>query len=98
MVAFSLIVAARVAGAEAWWETAVRLHAKAESMLSEVGLVLYEDDRRESDQLMADALDALGEDEFDESSGQGSALETPEAIGVADEVLAAAERRGSVNR
>lgn len=91
MVAFSLIVAARLAGADGEWEAATRLHAKGEALLSEVGLALYDDDRRESDQLMAGALRTLGEEAFDDATRRGRGLTTPEAIAEADTMLAAGE-------
>ena len=46
------------------WETATRLQTKADALLQEIGLVLYEDDRRESDKLLDDAHTALGATEY----------------------------------
>jgi len=91
MVAFSLIVAARIAGARCAWEDAVRLHTKAEALLEEVGLVLYEDDRRESDRLLADARRALGDVVFESTVAQGLALATPGAVDEAHAVFAVTE-------
>ncbi|MDR9451697.1 MAG: hypothetical protein RI637_10810, partial [Acidimicrobiia bacterium] len=92
MVAFSLIVAARVAGSNQDWATATRLHAKGEAMLTEIGLVLYDDDREESDRLLGESRERLGAGPFGEAVDQGGRFDTPEAIRLADSVLAAAER------
>ena len=61
MVAFSLIVAARLEALEERWEQATVLHTQAESILDELGLVLYEDDQRESDMMLERAHHALGD-------------------------------------
>lgn len=92
MVAFSMIVAARVAGSRDEWDTAVRLHARAESMLEDTGLALYEDDRRESDELLAKGRGALGDAPFAAALGEGTGLPVSEAVGMADAVLAESER------
>ena len=92
MVAFSLIVAARVAGIMEAWEIATHLQTKADALLEEIGLVLYEDDRRESDRLLDDAHTALGAAEFLRASTEGTSLDTPDAIQLADTVLAEAEQ------
>lgn len=96
LVAFSLIVAARLAGYDGEWSTAVRLHARAEVMLEETGLSLYEDDRRESDQLLADARRALGDPAFDRALDAGRQLPTGEAVQLAEGVLSDAEARTAV--
>ena len=92
MVAYSLIAAARVAGSGREWVAAVHLHAKGEALLSEIGLVLYDDDRQESDRLLTGAGDALGKASFDAALQEGGALEMPDAIRLADSVLVAAEQ------
>ena len=92
MVAYSLIAAARVAGSGREWVAAVHLHAKGEALLSEIGLVLYDDDRQESDRLLTGAGDALGKGSFDAALQEGGALEMPDAIRLADSVLVAAEQ------
>jgi predicted ATPase/class 3 adenylate cyclase len=96
MVAYSLIVAARVAGAGGDWLAASRLHAKGEALLAEIGLVLYEDDRQQSDLLLTDAREALGVSGFNKALAYGTGLDTPEAIRLADSVLGSSKqaRRG----
>jgi predicted ATPase len=92
MVAFSLIVAARLAGIAEVWEIATRLQTKADALLEKIGLVLYEDDRREIDRLLDDARTALGAAEYLRISREGANLDTPTAIDLADTVLAEAEQ------
>lgn len=94
MVAFSLIMAARVAGAREDWGTAVRLHAGGEALLVETGLMLYEDDRRESDALLAEARTRLGDELFEGERRAGRDLELTEAAKLADSVLESAESDG----
>lgn len=89
-VAFSLIVAARIAGWREDWETAVSLHAAAERQLEEIGLALYDDDQKESEALLSRARDHLSEPAFEEARGR--ILDLPDAIQVADEVLASTEQ------
>jgi len=88
-LAFSLIVAARLAATQARWPIATRLQAKADAILGEVGHVLYEDDRRLSDQLLADARAKLGPSTFDQERARGLALDPSAAGELAAEVLRA---------
>ncbi len=92
MVAFSLIVAARIAGSRGEWPTAGALHARGEALLDEIGLALYEDDRRQSDELLARVRAELGDDGAAEAEREGLELPLPEAMRRADAALAAAER------
>jgi predicted ATPase/class 3 adenylate cyclase/tetratricopeptide (TPR) repeat protein len=91
MVAFSLIVAARLAGLREDWPTACRLHAQGETLLAQTGLELYEDDRRESDELLAGARHVLGDEAFDRWVDDGRSLEVPEAVDLARTLFAIAE-------
>ena len=90
MIAFSLIVAARITGEKGDWTTATRLHAQAESVLEATGLVLYEDDRRVSEAMVEAARLHLGEPAFVRAGEEGRALDLPAAAAMADEVLSAA--------
>ena len=87
MLAYSLIVAARLAAAGGDWATASRLHAKASAMLEETGWSLYDDDLRATEQLRADARIQLGAGAFAAAVSTGAAMETPAAAAVADDVL-----------
>ena len=46
MLAYSMIVAARMEASQRRWSTAARLHAHAEAVLEESGVQLFEDDRQ----------------------------------------------------
>ena len=92
MLAFSLIMAARVAGTRGDWASAARLHSRGEALLNDTGLLLYDDDRRQSDELLADARDALGDDMFAASVGAGGDLEITDAAEQAASVLDEAGR------
>ena len=60
MVAYSLIVAARIEGSHGEWSRAVTLHAAADRLLEETGAALYDDDRRMSDAMLEEARARLG--------------------------------------
>jgi predicted ATPase/class 3 adenylate cyclase len=92
MVAFSLIVAAHLAGRAGDSGTAVRLHAKGEELLAETGLALYDDDRRQSDDLLASARSALGEADFAAATEDGRHLEVTQAMTTARATFSAAQR------
>ncbi len=92
MVAFSLIVAARLAGPHGDWAEAARLHGHADTLLDEIGLVLYEDDRRQSDELLEEARLTMGDSEYEAAYADGRGLATPEAIALASAALTAAAR------
>jgi predicted ATPase/class 3 adenylate cyclase len=95
MVAFSLIVAARLAGTRGEWAKAGRLHAQGDHLLAETGLVLYEDDKRESDRLLAEAKEHLGDEVYARWVADGRKLEIPAAAELARSVFAEAMRRTS---
>jgi predicted ATPase/class 3 adenylate cyclase len=80
VLAFSMIVAARLSGHRRVWDTAVRLHARGERMLEEAGLVLYEDDRRQSDELLARAGEALGTEAFEDAAARGRSMGMAEGV------------------
>ena len=93
MVAFSVIVAARLAGFREDWSTACRLHAQGERLLEQTGLELYEDDRRQSEELLAEARQALGDEAFDRWVEDGRHLDVPAAVDLARSVLSDTEKR-----
>ena len=80
VLAFSMIMAARLAGRGEEWEMAVRLHAKGEQLLAETGLVLYEDDRRESDELLDAARIEIGDERYETLERAGFGMEMDEVI------------------
>ena len=90
LVAFSLIVAARLEALEERWEEATILHAQAESIIDELGLMLYEGDQRQSDVMLEQAHHALGDARYGAARQAGHALALPQAGAMADHVLAQA--------
>jgi tetratricopeptide (TPR) repeat protein len=94
LVAFSLIVAARLAGWRTDWVKAVNLLAQGEEQLNEIGLVLYDDDLRQSQELLAAAREELGQEGVDAAYAQGRGATLPDAIDLADEMLTAAQQMG----
>jgi predicted ATPase/class 3 adenylate cyclase/tetratricopeptide (TPR) repeat protein len=91
MIAFSLIVAARLAGTGGDEVTGVRLHARAERLLDEIGFALYEDDRQESDAMLATARQSIGDERFERAQEEGQKLDIPDAVSLADTVFAGME-------
>ena len=71
MVAFSLIVAARIAAAQGNWLSATELHAQAEVILQRTGIVLYESDRRASEEMLGSVRLQLGDDLYQSAQGTG---------------------------
>jgi predicted ATPase/class 3 adenylate cyclase len=94
MVAYSFIMAARIAGAMGAWPTAVRLQAKATLMLSDIGQRLYENDSRASEELLVDARAALGVVEFNSALDLGRRTTTPDGAALALEVFLGAAKFG----
>jgi predicted ATPase/class 3 adenylate cyclase len=94
LVAFSLIVAARLAGWKADWVKAVNLLAQGEEQLKEIGLVLYDDDLRQNQELLAAAGEELGQEGVDVAYAEGRGATLPDAIHLADETLTAAQQVG----
>jgi predicted ATPase/class 3 adenylate cyclase len=88
VLAFSMIAAARLSGHREEWAIAVQLHARGEVLLAETGLVLYEDDRRESEELLARARGELGGDAFEQASARGSSMELTDALALTRSQLA----------
>lgn len=92
LVAFSMIVAARLAGLQREWDTAVSLHTKADDELEKIGLVLYEDDLAESRALFDSSRHELGESQFDVARQRGREMSLVDAVQAADQVLANAQQ------
>ena len=87
MVAFSLIVAARIASARENWLSAAELHAQADLILDRTGIVLYESDRRVSEEMLDDARQHLGEDRYAAAQAAGRVMELPATAALADLVF-----------
>jgi hypothetical protein len=87
MVAFSLIVAARIASARENWLSAAELHAQADLILDRTGIVLYDSDRRVSEEMLDDARQHLGEDRYAAAQAAGRVMELPATAALADSVF-----------
>lgn len=92
VLAFSMITAARLAGHLENWPVAVRLHSKGERLLETTGLVLYDDDRKESDELLDRARKELGAEQFEQAVDEGADLGTDSAVDLTRTQLAAAAK------
>jgi predicted ATPase/class 3 adenylate cyclase len=80
VLAFSMIVAARLSGPRQEWATAVAVHARGEQLLAETGLVLYEDDQRQSEEFLARARAALGATAFDQAAADGREMQMSDVL------------------
>ncbi len=88
MVAYSLMVAARVAGSGGDWRTATSFQATADEVLRATGHELYDTDRTAVDQLLDQALDRLGPRSFEEATDRGRSMSLPDAASAADDLFA----------
>ena len=89
MVAYSFIVAARMAAGDGAWDVATLLHSRAEAMLDETGISLYTDDALASDAMLADVEAQLGERGFAATRAAGRDIEVQVAVALATEVFTA---------
>ena len=89
MVAYSLIVAARLAARGGRWDVATLLHSRADAMLDGTGISLYADDAAASAAMLADAKGHLGQPGFASSQAAGRDLQVHDAAALAGEVFAA---------
>jgi predicted ATPase len=90
MLAYAFNVASRMAadaGAGSDWVTAVRLIVKAEAVLAETGLVLYDTDAVLADELLRTARRRLGDARYLAEREAGLELALTDAIVIAERVL-----------
>ena len=87
-LAFSFILAARMAQDRAQPEAAVELHSAADVILERIGFTLMPDDRQLSDEMLAAARGAVGGARARELETQGRALPLDQAVEMADGVFA----------
>jgi len=85
MVAFSAMVAARLAVLAEDWTTGAQLQLAAEQMLDEVGEVLYSSDRAAADELLVVCRSHLGEQKFEDLRGKPLPLDA--TVEVSEDVL-----------
>jgi predicted ATPase/class 3 adenylate cyclase len=89
LIAFAMMVAARLAAGRAHAREAVVLEAKADQLLAEADYALYEEDEEIRSRLLTAAALRLGEEDFATAQGKGVALSTDAAADLAERVLAA---------
>jgi predicted ATPase/class 3 adenylate cyclase len=87
IIAYSLLLASRLAASCDDWATASTLAARAEAMLAETDQRLYEDDRNAQQRLTESAAAHLGAEAFASAWASGLALDGPAAAALADHVL-----------
>jgi len=91
MIAYSLMVAARLAADDALWATAVRLQIAADEQLSAIGSVMYAPDRQAADAVLAQGAEQLGLEAFEEEQRLSRSDPIDSFLVLADEVLANVE-------
>jgi predicted ATPase/class 3 adenylate cyclase len=92
MVAFTLIVAARIAARREDFAEAVRLNNKGEQILDDIQYSLYESDRQLTKEMLTEARNRLGGD-FDRHAEAGLALDVTEAIEITRRLLTTAAHK-----
>ncbi len=85
LVAFSLIIAARVSASRDDWPGTVLLHGAADRWLEESGTALFDADAAISNRLLDEARRRL--DDYEQVRARGWALELPQAVAAARTAL-----------
>ena len=88
LVAFSLMIAARLDAAREHPREAVMLQTKADELLAAAGYALYEEDDRVRADLRSVAAAALGQAGYADAVSSGRALSADAAASLAEQVLA----------
>ncbi len=96
IAAFGLIVAARMAEQTGDDERAVRLHARADVILAETGIRLFDDDLALSDGMRERARQRIGGAAYEREVEVGRALDLAVALEEADETFRAVEASAAV--
>ncbi len=87
MLAFSCILASRLAGDQGEWNLAVTLQSSADAVLAATGHALYAFDVDDKQAFMESARASLGDIAFGQEVAAGAALEVAEATELATRVL-----------
>jgi predicted ATPase/class 3 adenylate cyclase len=87
VVAFALIVSARLCAAESRWADAVLLHAVADDILDDLALPLHDQDRQLSDEMLVEAGSHLEKTELESLTIRGRDFDLPAAISAARSIL-----------
>jgi hypothetical protein len=88
LIAFALMVAARLASARGRSHEAIVLEAKADELLAEADYALYDEDEAIRSQLLADAESRVGGEDFAAARAEGAELDVDAAADLAEGVLA----------
>ncbi len=91
MIAYSLMVAARLAADDARWATAVRLQIAADEQLAVIGSAMYAPDRQAADAVLARGAVQLGNEAFEEEQRLGRSDPFDSFLVLADELFASVE-------
>jgi predicted ATPase/class 3 adenylate cyclase len=89
LIAFGLMVAARMGSARGRARDAVILQTKADALLADADYALYEADERIRSQLLSEASSNLGTDGFEAAVAAGAEVTADEAANLAEGVLSA---------
>ena len=89
LIAFAMMVAARLASGRGRAREATMLEAKADELLAQTHYALYEEDEAIRARLLAGAAQCLGKDDFAAAQADGTALTVDAAADLAETVLAA---------
>jgi predicted ATPase/class 3 adenylate cyclase len=89
LIAFALMVAARLAAAHGRSREAIVLETKADEILADADYALYAEDEAIRAELLADAAARLGGEELDAAREEGSTLSVDSAADLAEGVLGA---------
>ena len=89
LVAFGMMIAARLASARGRSHEALVLQTKADALLADADYVLYDEDERIRSELLSAASSSLGPDAYASAAAAGAALSADEAADLAEGVLGA---------
>lgn len=87
LIAFGLMIAARLVSARDNLHEAVVLQTKADALLDDADYVLYDEDERIRSQLLSDALARLGSNAYAAATEAGAALSADAAADLAEDLL-----------
>ena len=89
LVAFGMMVAARLASARGRSREAVVLQTNADALLADADYVMYDEDKRIRSALLSETSSSLGPEAFEAAAAAGAALTADEAADLAEGVLSA---------
>jgi predicted ATPase/class 3 adenylate cyclase len=96
LVAFGMMVAARMASARERSRDAVILQTQADALLADADYALYDEDERIRSELLSDASSSLGPDGYEAAAAAGTALSADAAADFAEGVLGAVSSTSTI--